>query len=584
MERLKLLLVYPKIPTTYWSFKYALPFVGDRSLMPPLGLITVASMLPDYCDVTLIDVNVSQLSDEDILEADYVLISAMIVQKESFQEIISRCNNLEKQVIAGGPYATTSYEQIEGVSHFILNEAEITLPLFLEDLEAGNLKYLYEDKGKPDITKTPIPRFDLLDINAYSTMALQNSRGCPFNCEFCDIIEMFGRVPRYKTPEQFINEMDAILSQGYRGPLFIVDDNFIGNKKKVKELLKCIIDWQRKNDFPFALFTEASINVADDDELLELMRLSNIDMIFIGLETPDDSILSETNKNQNVKADLHESVKKIQRKGIEVLAGFILGFDNEPEDIFDRQIAFIEKAGIPMAMIGLMMALPETQLYRRLEREGRIINDSKGNNTHELELNFIPTTPLEILVDGYKKVISELYSPQKYFDRCLNMLQEFPEKREIPNSPITLSAIRALMLSLFKQGFSSYGFTYIKYVVKVFSSHRDYLAHAMSLAIKGYHLFAITKEILLINSFNEEVICLKDDMIERLEKIFESNAENKDIELDNVGSHFMKKLNKLYSSSDKKMKHILNEYHLNHRDEFQSLIDSKVDITVEAIF
>ncbi|HQL83885.1 MAG TPA: radical SAM protein, partial [Spirochaetota bacterium] len=358
----KILLVYPEIPATYWSFKYVMPFVGHKSLMPPLGLITVAAMLPEDYDLRLIDMNIQELNGEDITAADLVFVSAMIVQKESFHKVVRMCNRYGVPVVAGGPYPTTGHESIRGVDHFVLNEGEITLPRFIADLEAGRPQKIYRDETKPDITKTPPPRFDLLDLGAYGSMAVQSSRGCPFNCEFCDIIEMFGRVPRYKLPEQFIREMDLLYETGYRGSLFIVDDNFIGNKKKVRELLDHIIEWQKSRNYPFSLYTEASINLAEDDGLLDRMVAAGLDMVFIGIETPVQETLEHTNKMQNTKSDIIESISKIQEKGIEVMGGFIVGFDTDPENIFDLQIEFIQKAGIPLAMIGTLIALPGTQL------------------------------------------------------------------------------------------------------------------------------------------------------------------------------------------------------------------------------
>ena len=307
------------------------------------------------------------------------------------------CNESARRWSPAVPIRPPATEQIRGVDHFILNEGEVTLPRFIEDLEQGRPQKIYRDETKPDITKTPPPRFDLLDMGAYESMALQSSRGCPFNCEFCDIIEMFGRVPRYKLPEQFIHEMDILYESGFRGSLFIVDDNFIGNKKKVRELLDHIIEWQKSRNYPFSLFTEASINLAQEEALMDQMVAAGLDMVFVGIETPVQATLEQTNKQQNTKTDIIESVSKIQAKGIEVMGGFIVGFDSDPENIFDLQIEFIQKAGIPLAMIGTLIALPNTQLYRRLEREGRIMGETDGNNTHSMEMNFVPRMERDML-------------------------------------------------------------------------------------------------------------------------------------------------------------------------------------------
>jgi radical SAM superfamily enzyme YgiQ (UPF0313 family) len=496
------LLIYPEIPTTYWSFKYAIPFIGRKSTMPPLGLLTVAALLPESYKLKLIDMNVSILTEKDIREADIVFVSAMIVQKDSFCRIIELCKKCGTPVAAGGPYPSSSYKEIEGVDYFILNEAEVTLPEFVNDYENGTPKEIYTSDIKPDITRTPPPRLDLIEnVQDYVFLALQYSRGCPFNCEFCDIIEMLGRVQRTKEPEQFIREMDAVYKIGFRGSLFIVDDNFIGNKVKAKALLKEIIKWQKENNYPFSLFTEASINLAQDDELLDLMAKAGFENVFIGIETPDVNTLALTQKQQNLREDIFENIKKIQSYGLEVYGGFIVGFDADPPDIFERQIDFIQKAGIPVAMIGLLTALPNTQLYRRLLSEGRLTGASKGNNTHDFEVNFIPKMPKKKLMLGYKRIISEIYNPKNYFERCLTLLYRLPNKR-ITYGKLNWTDFKAFILSVLKQGFSSYGIIYFKYLLKIIIKKRNLLPLAVNYAVKGYHFFKITEEILKAEEFS----------------------------------------------------------------------------------
>ena len=491
----KILMVYPKIPTTYWSFDHALPFIGKKSSLPPLGLMTVAAMLPPNYEVRLIDLNVTTLEREDIEEADIVFVSAMIVQKQSFEEIIALCGECARPVVAGGPYPISSYREIEGVDFFVLDEAELTLPRFLADLEAGQPQKLYRDPGKPDISRTPVPRFDLIDVGAYDSMPLQYSRGCPYNCEFCDIIEMFGRVQRTKTAEQFLRELDAVRASGFRGSLFIVDDNFVGNHRKVKELLRSIITWQKWHAFPFAFFTEASIDMAQDDELLDLMVEAGFNMVFVGIETPDEDTLAHTQKRQNLKSPILESVEKIQRRGVEVTGGFILGFDTDAADIFDRQIGFIQQAGIPIAMVGLLNALPNTQLWRRLEQEGRLKHVSNtGNNTHTLDMNFVPRMRESTLIDGYKRVLTYLYSPKRYFERCTTLLRRLPPRLKAVRSTSWVE-IKALLLSLLRQGFSSYSLHYWRYLFTALLTRPTLFPDAVALAIKGFHFFAITGEI-----------------------------------------------------------------------------------------
>jgi radical SAM superfamily enzyme YgiQ (UPF0313 family) len=519
----KILLLYPKIPPTYWSYKYALPFLGFRATMPPLGLITIAAMLPDNYEVKLVDMNIQELRRDDITGADLVFISAMIVQKESFQQAVDLCNECGTPVAAGGPYPTTSHQAIRGVDYFILNEGEITLPRFIYDLEHGNPKKLYMDTAKPDITKTPAPRYDLLEISAYAAMPVQSSRGCPFNCEFCDIIEMFGRIPRYKLPEQLTEEMERVYETGFRGSLFIVDDNFIGNKKKVREILDQIIAWQASRGYPFSLFTEASINLAQDEPLMDKMVEAGFDMVFVGIETPNHKTLALTQKLQNTKADILESIKKIQDKGIEVSGGFIVGFDGDTEDIFDRQIEFIQNAGIPIAMIGTLVALPNTQLYRRLEREGRIIGDASGNNTHSMELNFVPKMPRETLMNGYKRIIATIYNPKYYFKRCITLLGRLPNTGFV-SRPITGKDIKALFKSLVLQTFSRYGLHYLRLLAWTLLNNPRNFVPAVVLAVKGYHFFKMTDDIL----HAERISAYMKSSLERLEEQYKIKFNSED--------------------------------------------------------
>jgi radical SAM superfamily enzyme YgiQ (UPF0313 family) len=483
-----------------------LPFIGKKSALPPLGLMTVAAMLPSNYEVRLIDLNVTNLKREDIEQADIVFVSAMIVQKQSFEEILALCGECGRPVVAGGPYPISSYREIRGVDFFVLDEAELTLPRFLADLEAGHPQKLYRDSGKPDITRTPVPRFDLIDVGAYDSMPLQYSRGCPYKCEFCDIIEMFGRVQRTKTAEQFLRELDAVRASGFRGSLFIVDDNFVGNHRKVKELLRSVIIWQKRHAFPFAFFTEASIDLAQDEELLDLMVEAGFGMVFVGIETPDEATLAHTQKHQNLKSPILESVEKIQRRGVEVTGGFILGFDTDAPDIFDRQISFIQQAGIPIAMVGLLNALPNTQLWRRLEQEGRLKRGITGNNTHTLSMNFVPRMRETDLIDGYKRVLVELYSPKRYFERCTTLLRRLPARLKAARSTSWVE-IKALLLSLLRQGFSSYSLHYWRYLLGALLIRPTLFPDAVVLAIKGFHFFAITGEIYaadrLLSKMNE---------------------------------------------------------------------------------
>jgi radical SAM superfamily enzyme YgiQ (UPF0313 family) len=425
---LKILFVYPQYPDTFWSFKHALKFVSLKAAFPPLGALTVAAMLPEKWEKKLVDMNVNTLKDKDIEWADYVFISAMVVQKESVKKVIQRCNSLGKKIVAGGPLFTTEPDNFEGVDHFILNEAEITLPLFLADLENGRPQKSYASNEHPPITRTPVPLWSLIKMNKYSSMNIQYSRGCPFNCEFCDITFLDGNIPRTKDKEQVLAEMDSLYQSGWRGDLFFVDDNFIGNKKKLKEdTLPAIIEWMHSHKHPFNLLTEVSVNLADDEELMHLMGQAGFNKVFVGIETPNEASLSECDKKQNTRRDLIATVKTLQNHGFEVMGGFIVGFDNDTPDIFKTQINFIQKSGIVTAMVGLLNAPKGTRLYQRLKRENRLVQEFTGDNT-DFSLNFVPTMKPETLISGYKEILNTIYSPKHYYERIRTLLTEYKPK------------------------------------------------------------------------------------------------------------------------------------------------------------
>src|SRR6266853_1562011 len=382
---MKVLLINPEFPDTYWSFRHALPFEGKRCAFPPLGLLTVSALLPKSWEKRLVDMNVRPLKESDIDWADIVFATAMLVQKDSLRIAVKRCKERGKRVVLGGPYITTTIEDLPEADHIFLGEAETTLPQFVKDLERGDAKRSYQAAERPPLSTTPLAHFHLAELKRYSAMSVQYSRGCPFSCEFCDIIEIYGRVPRTKSNQQMIAEFDALRDLGWRGTVFIVDENFIGNKKNVRQLLPELAAWQERNGYPFSLLTESSVNLADDVPLLESMRHAGFRRVFLGIETPVEESLKEAQKSQN-RGNLLESVEMIQSYGMEVMAGFIVGFDNDPADIFERQIKFIQESAIPLAMVGLLQALPGTQLYRRLQKEGRIVCDGDGNN-FDLRLN-----------------------------------------------------------------------------------------------------------------------------------------------------------------------------------------------------
>ena len=428
---MKALLVYPKYPDTFWSFKHALRFISKKALHPPLGLLTVATMLPGEWEKRLVDMNVATLTDKDLEWADYVLISAMLVQKESTKEIITRCNKLGVKTIAGSPLFTAEYKDFAGVDHLVLNEAEITLPLFLVDIENGKAKHIYTSEEFSDIERTPVPLWKLVNMKKYVSMTIQYSRGCPFNCEFCDITTLYGHKPRTKCKTQILAELEKLHSRGWRGSVFFVDDNFIGNRKKLKaDILPAIIDWMKKKRYPFNFSTEASIDLSDDEELMQMMIKAGFKGVFVGIETPDEKSLAECNKSQNRNRDLVACIKKIQRFGFEVHGGFIVGFDNDSPSIFKRQIEFIQKSKIITAMVGLLNAPRGSKLYKRIEKQGRLLKDTSGDNT-DFSTNIISKMGNEKLAKGYKSIISGVYSPRPYYERVKEFLREYKplEKR-----------------------------------------------------------------------------------------------------------------------------------------------------------
>jgi len=447
-----ILMVYPRYPNTFWSFRHALSFLGKKAAFPPLGLLTVASLLPSAWEVKLVDMNVEKLREEDLSLADMVFISAMIVQKDSAQEVLERAKALGKRTVAGGPFFTScDRESIRGVDHFVLDEAELTLPPFLKDFEAGCPKAVYTSESKPLLALTPRPRWSLINFKHYATMAVQFTRGCPFNCEFCDITKLYGKVTRAKDASQFVGEMEALLRAGWRGSVFIVDDNFVGNMKETRAMLPSLIAWQKEHGFPFSFFTEASVNLAKDEPLMSLMRDAGFTKVFLGIETPQKESLRECKKGQNVHVDLKEVVTTIQQHGMEVLAGFIVGFDADTKSVFDDQIAFIQEAGIPTAMVGLLTALPKTELWKRLQASGRLLRDSTGDNLSTL-LNFVPKMDRDELIAGYRRILATIYSERHYYERVHTLLRNF---RPAVRTKLQWCDMRAFLHSIIRIGIFS---------------------------------------------------------------------------------------------------------------------------------
>ena len=447
------LFIYPEIPDTFWSFSYALRFVSKKAAFPPLGLLTIASMVPEEWNRKLVDMNVGRLENIDLIWADIVFISAMHVQKDSTAELVERCRKFSVRIVAGGPYFTTSPDTISGINHLILGEAEDVLPTFLHDLANGTPRDIYEAQTRPDLSLTPEPDWDLINFKNYDSMLVQFSRGCPFDCEFCDIVLLNGRNQRTKSSAQFVGEIDTLYQKGWRGTVFVVDDNFIGSKAKVKEMLRDLGNWMEENNRPFHFLTEASINLAEDNELMDLMSYAGFNKVFIGLESPNEESLKEANKLQNTRKDMMDAVKTIQKNGMEVMGGFILGFDSDPRKIFDSLIDFIQSSGIVTAMVGLLQALPGTKLWKRLSMEGRLLSDSSGDNTGE-GINFIPKMDVQKLLEGYRMVVETIYSPKAYYTRCIAFLMTYRHKTA---SKIDLSGIKAFFKSIWHIGIRNEG-------------------------------------------------------------------------------------------------------------------------------
>ena len=482
---MNVLLIYPKFPDTFWSFSYALRFIGKKAAFPPLGLITVAALLPEQFQMRLVDMNVGGITENDLAWADMAFISAMAVQRKSAIHVIGRCKVKGLKIVAGGPLFTAEPNAFELVDHLVLDEAEVTLPAFIADLKNGRPKKIYNADEYPDIHQTPVPLWDLISIRRYASLNIQYSRGCPFNCEFCNITALFGRTPRTKTPQQVIAELDVIYQAGWRGNIFFVDDNFIGNKRSLKEhLLPALIKW-RKDKKGCVFFTEASINLADDPELMDMMAEAGFDSVFIGIETPDANSLTECCKTQNKNRNLLQDVKKIHRSGLQVMGGFIVGFDSDPPSIFQRQIDFIQQSGIVTAMVGMLQAPPGTRLFKRLASEHRVSEEFSGDNS-DGRTNIIPAMGLDMLIDGYRTIMKQIYSPRKYYQRVRRILKEL--KGPVATTPVDLQRILAFWRAGLRLGVvGKERFQYWRLLTWTLTRRPRLLPLAVTLAIYGYH-------------------------------------------------------------------------------------------------
>ncbi|KPQ36168.1 MAG: Fe-S oxidoreductase [Phormidesmis priestleyi Ana] len=499
---MKALLIYPLFPKSFWSFDKAIALAGRQAILPPLGLVTVAGILPQDWDLRLVDRNVEELSEADWDWAELVIFSGMIVQKPDMLAQIKEAKRRGKSVAVGGPYATAlPHEVIEAGADFrVLDEGEVTLPMLVEAIEKGETEGTFRALERPDVSASPVPRFDLLKLDAYSEMAVQFSRGCPFQCEFCDIIVLYGRKPRTKSPEQMIAELQCLYDLGWRRSIFMVDDNFIGNKRNVKLMLKALAPWMKAKGYPFTFSTEASVDLAQDPEMMELMTSCNFGAVFLGVETPDEASLALTQKFQNNRDPLSESIHKIASAGIRVMAGFIIGFDGEKKGAGDRIVQFVENCSIPTALFSMLQALPDTALWHRLEKENRLLAGKETANIHQTTLmNFVPTRPVEEVAQEYVNAFWNLYDPQKYLDRCYRhyrILGEAPchndksrgPKPKSAKEPFNWHLVKALAIVCWKQGVErKTRSTFWKYLFEMYKYNRGGVASYLTVCAQIEH-------------------------------------------------------------------------------------------------
>jgi radical SAM superfamily enzyme YgiQ (UPF0313 family) len=488
---MNVLLIYPKYPDTYWSFKHALKFISKKAAVAPLGLITVSAMLPEEWQKKLVDLNIENLNENHLDWADLIFLSGMYVQKDSVNDILDRCKDYPAKIIAGGPLFTQEYENYPQIDHFILNEAEITMPEFLTDMQKGSPKKIYQTNEFADLSLTPVPDYHLLKMNDYAFMNMQVSRGCPFNCDFCEITALLGHKVRMKSSKQVLDELNALYKLNWRGPVAVVDDNFIGNKNVVKNsILPDMISWMNTHQHPFKFNAQTSINLADDVKLLQMMRSAGFTSTFIGIETPVEESLKSCHKVQNENRDLVENVKQIQRAGLQVSGGFIVGFDSDTETVFQRQIDFIQKSGIVSAMVGLLNAPKNTQLYRQMEMEKRLTVDATGSNT-DFTMNFIPKMNQRKLLEGYQHIINNIYKEKPYYQRIKELLKNYKPVK-VGKSNIDLNQLKAFTKAIFVLGLVSKGrFEYWKFMAWTLFKKPKLFVDAITMAVYGYHFRTI---------------------------------------------------------------------------------------------
>jgi len=499
-EAIKVLMIWPRFPPSFWSLGGVRDLLREETIHPPLGLVTLAALCPKSWKLRLIDRSFEALNDRDILWADLVMVSGMSVQRDDIRQTLLGARALGKRTMIGGPYASSEPDTLLALTdHVVVGEPDEVFERIAADLERGSAQRLYVIHDKPDVSKTPVPRFDLLKIEKYLSMAVQFSRGCPFQCDFCDIITLYGRKPRTKAPRQLLAELDALFELGWREQVFIVDDNFIGNHKRALELARSLEAWQVSHDYPFLFYTEASIDLAQRPELIEAMVRANFYYVFIGIESPSEQALLETKKYQNLRRDQLESIRFIQSHGLWVSAGFIIGFDSDTENIFERQRDFIERAAIPWAMAGFLQAPPTTPLYDRMLKQGRLLDENAAFNNFNAP-NFRTLLPLPILLQGLRETLLSLYSPSAFYNRAYRSLLAWETREQQKATPYPFLLILGVWVrSIFRQGIlSSYRRAYWKFLWQIltrWSRNPPKLVMGMTILLSGHHFIKYAQDV-----------------------------------------------------------------------------------------